>query len=82
MGIPVVSGVADLDTRGRMLRDFTVLPFVNASRETLEQQVEGLIVNAKMREAWGRAGRHHLDRFHTPQAVVGHMLHFAEPVMA
>lgn|GEM_PF-3180860 len=82
MGIPVVSGVANPDTEWAMRRNFVELPFVNATRETLERQVEELIVSETMRRAWGIVGRRHVEAFHTPQALVRQMLYYADPVMA
>lgn len=71
MGIPVVSGIANPETRGRMLSDFGgELPFVNATPDTLETLVERLIADRDERARWGETGRAHVDRFHAPAAVV------------
>lgn len=82
MGIPVVSGIAEPETRERMVRDFGRLPFLNCGRDTLEQTVEGLIVDQYARHKWGGIGRDHVARFHTPQALVARMVELAMPVLA
>jgi len=69
MGIPVVAGVADPETRRRMLATFGVLPFVDATPETLPERLAELAASADMRAEWGERGRAHVLRFHSQLAV-------------
>lgn len=77
MGIPDVSGVADVATAELMRADFGgTLPFVAATEATLEQLVERLVDDRHARERWGEEGRAHVERFHSPEAVVARALAF------
>lgn len=78
MGMPVVSGIANLTTRDRMIRDFGRLPFVNATAETLYEHVETLVKSPQDRLDWAARGKEHIARFHSPQAVVSRLKEFSE----
>jgi hypothetical protein len=68
MGIPDVSGLADLETRALMRRDFD-LPFLDATADTLGGILEWLIAEPARIRHWGEVGRAHLKRFHSQRAV-------------
>lgn len=70
MGVPVISGISNPETRQRMLDDFGGLPFVHATPDTLERLIEWLVNEPAARAAVGAVGRAHVERFHTPAAVV------------
>jgi len=70
MGIPVVSGVSDPDTKARMIDEFGELPFVDATPETLADRIADLAGSPALRREWGERGRAHAERFHSQRAVV------------
>lgn len=78
MGLPVVAGVTDPDTRDRMIETFGELPFVRANAETLEETLEGLVTDARYRREQAERGRAHVERFHSQRAVVERL----EPIYA
>lgn len=70
MGIPVIAGVTDPQTRRRMLATFGELPFVEATPETLPTRLAEFVSSEDMRREWGERGRAHVERFHSQRAVV------------
>jgi hypothetical protein len=70
MGIPVLAGVADQTVRAAMLERWTVLPFIETSTRTLEQDLERVIVEAELREEYAVIGSAHVERWHSEAAVV------------
>ena len=72
MGIPVVSGIANQDTREMMVRDFDrrATPFVEANPGNLLGILEWLCDEAARRREWGRIGLEHARLYHSQKAVV------------
>jgi hypothetical protein len=72
MGIPVVSGIANQDTREMMVRDFDrrATPFVEANPGNLLGILEWLCDEASRRREWGRIGHEHAKAYHSQKAVV------------
>jgi glycosyltransferase involved in cell wall biosynthesis len=70
MGIPVVAGTTDPETRRRMVETFGELPFVEATPETLADRLAELVASPDLRREWGERGRAHVERFHSEPAVV------------
>jgi len=70
MGIPVVAGVVDPAVRAEMVRRFGVLPFVEATPQTLERVLERLVRSPTRRARSAAVGRAHVERFHSQAAVV------------
>jgi hypothetical protein len=73
MGIPVMAGVADQTVRAAMLERWTVLPFIETSIRTLEDDLERVIRNADLRDEYARIGSAHVERWHSEPAVVERM---------
>jgi hypothetical protein len=73
MGIPVMAGVADQTVRAAMLERWTILPFIETSTRTLEEDMERVIVNGDLRDEYGRIGAAHVQRWHSEAAVVERM---------
>lgn len=71
MGIPVVSGFGDEKVTDRARREFgTDIPWVDATNETMYQQIRSLITDRAMWLDYSRRGLDHANRFHSPQRVV------------
>lgn len=70
MGIPVISGVSDEETRTRMIDTWGELPFYETSEANLEQRLEELILNAELRSIWGEKGQAHVMKWHEESQVV------------
>jgi hypothetical protein len=70
MGIPVVAGVADQAVREVMLDRFGHMPFVEATEQTIEQELERLITSPAMRAEYAELGTAHVQRFHDGAKVV------------
>jgi hypothetical protein len=68
MGIPVVAGAAR-STLDEMERRFGSLPFVLADEGSIYDALR-LLANPEAREAWGRMGRMHAERWHSEAAGV------------
>lgn len=82
MGIPDVSGIANPTARGLMLEEFDgVLPFVEATADTLEGVLTRLICDPEERAEWGRAGFEHYRTYHSHSAVVERALRLYEWAM-
>ena len=58
------------------------LPFARAEAETLETVVEEMICDLHDRRYWQNAGMNHLQRFHTPRAVVARAVELFDQVLA
>lgn len=82
MGISVISGIANPETKARMERDFGELPFANATEDTLDSVLERLVSSPKERRHYASIGMTHVDRFHSPQAVVRKMIELATERLA
>lgn len=80
MGIPVVAGVADPAVRARMVREWSGIPFYEASEADLTARLEPLIRSASLREEWGARGRAHVERWHDERVVVERLKHIYEAV--
>jgi hypothetical protein len=70
MGVPVIAGTTNPTTRARMLETFGTLPFLEAAETNLGDAIEALVRDAQLRHVFGDTGRHHAERFHSPEAVV------------
>lgn len=70
MGIPVMAGVSDQTVRAAMLGRWTVLPFIETSTRTIEQDLERVIVEADLRSEYAAIGAAHVERWHSEAAVV------------
>jgi hypothetical protein len=73
MGIPVMAGVADRTVRAAMLDRWSVLPFIETSTTTLEEDLERVILDADLRAQYARIGSAHVERWHSEPVVVERM---------
>lgn len=74
MGLPVIGGVRPPLVRDHMLATWGSLPFLEATRDTLEERLAELVTDAQLRAAWAATGRAHFDRFHDERQVVARLL--------
>lgn len=84
MGIPVMAGVVDRTVRSAMLERWGVLPFIETSTRTLEEDLERVILDADLRADYARIGSAHVERWHAEAAVVQRMtdiFHRAHPTV-
>lgn len=70
MGIPVVSGLSDLDARWKGLAMWGRFPWADATEATLETEIERLVADPQWRRDLGQIGRAHAERWHSQAAVV------------
>jgi hypothetical protein len=70
MGIPVVSGFGNPAFTERAMVEFGVLPWYEATRESLYHAVRTLCVDAERRGEYRLRGLDHANRFHSFEAVL------------
>lgn len=71
MGLPVIAGAPERVLE-RMGAEWGALPFLVATPETVGARIGELIADPVLRRYWGDKGRAHVDRYHAPDAWVGH----------
>jgi hypothetical protein len=74
LGLPVIAGASDaiLD---RMRAEYADgLPFLAATPETVGERLAELVRDPDLRRGWADRGRAHLERYHHPDAWLGHAI--------
>jgi hypothetical protein len=74
MGIPVLAGVVDPLVGSKMLETWGRLPFLETSEETLEADLERMIVDSELRHQYAERGTDHVERWHSYAAVEARLM--------
>ncbi len=82
MGIPVISGIVSRRVREIMVGIFGAPPFLEATERTLTDVIRTLAGDADLREAIGRRGAAHAQRFHSEASVVERAIGIYERAMS
>lgn len=70
MGMPVVAGIADPAIREGMLDRWGVLPFYEASADTLYDALRALVEDNDLRTAYAKRGKAHVQKWHDEKVTV------------
>lgn len=70
MGIPVIAGAADRTIQEMRSRFGGRLPFLQASEQTIYDQLKALVLSPDLRTEYGERGYNHVRRFHDQAVVV------------
>lgn len=74
MGLPVIAGVADPRVHAAMVAKWGRLPFLSATTDTLEAQLEALIQSEQARQEVAQLGHEHFDRWHDERVVIPQLM--------
>lgn len=70
MGIPVIAGAADRTIQEMRSRFGGRLPFLQASEQTIYDQLKALVLSVDLRSEYGERGLDHVRTFHDQKVVV------------
>jgi glycosyltransferase involved in cell wall biosynthesis len=73
MGIPVIAGTTNPETRERMVDILGSLPFYEATEANLYDRLEELVADKELRVKWGRKGLAYARRWHDDRVSVPRM---------